>query len=110
MTRKFSVIALEMPARVQPVASDIGWRKIASENIAPIPTQVISAPAAMMTQRYDEVTCSSDMKASWPSCAVCHKDAGRAHNPTCLCDILHGSRHSHRPTEQVNSQRAGIGA
>ena len=44
-------MALEMPARVQPVASAIGCRKIASENIAPMPTQVISAPTAMMTQR-----------------------------------------------------------
>ena len=49
--RKLSVIALEMPARDQPVALDIGSRKIASENIAPSATQVISAPAAMITKR-----------------------------------------------------------
>ena len=44
-------MALEMPARDQPVSIDIGSRKIASENIAPSATQVISAPAATMTQR-----------------------------------------------------------
>ena len=51
MTRKLSVIALDMPARDQPVSGDIGSRKTASENIAPMATQVISAPAATMTQR-----------------------------------------------------------
>lgn len=51
MTRKFSVIAVDMPARDQPVSSAIGSRKIASENIAPSATHVISAPAATMTQR-----------------------------------------------------------
>ncbi|KGM35039.1 hypothetical protein P409_06725 [Inquilinus limosus MP06] len=51
MTRKLSVMALEMPARLQPVSDAIGCRKIASENIAPMPTQVMSAPTPMMTQR-----------------------------------------------------------
>jgi hypothetical protein len=49
MTRKLRVIALDMPARDQPVAVDIGSRKIARENIAPRATQVISAPAATIT-------------------------------------------------------------
>ena len=43
--RKLSVIALEMPARDQPVAVDIGSRKIASKNIAPRATHVIHACA-----------------------------------------------------------------
>ena len=49
MIRKLSVMALEMPARDQPVAVDIGSRNTASENMAPMATQVISAPAAMIT-------------------------------------------------------------
>ena len=57
MARKLSVIALEMPARDQPVAADIGSRKTASENIAPMATQVMSAPAATITQRYDDPIC-----------------------------------------------------
>ena len=51
MTRKFSVIALDMPARDQPVAVAIGSRNTASENIAPMATQVMSAPAPTITQR-----------------------------------------------------------
>jgi hypothetical protein len=51
MTTKLSVIALDMPARDQPVAVDIGSRKTASENIAPMATQVMSAPAPTMIQR-----------------------------------------------------------
>ncbi len=51
MIRKSSVIALDMPARDQPVFADIGSRYTASENIAPMPTQVISAPMATITQR-----------------------------------------------------------
>ena len=43
-------MAVEMPARDQPVASDIGCRNTASENIAPMATQPISAPAATTTQ------------------------------------------------------------
>ena len=50
MIRKSSVIAVEMPARDQPVSADIGSRKTASENIAPIATQPISAPAPTITQ------------------------------------------------------------
>ncbi len=44
-------MALDTPARDQPVASVIGCRKTASENIAPAATQGISAPMATMTQR-----------------------------------------------------------
>ncbi len=51
MVRKSSVMALDIPARDQPVAADIGCRYTASENIAPMLTQVISAPAPMITQR-----------------------------------------------------------
>src|SRR5262249_59814095 len=50
MTRKLSVIALEMPARDQPVAVDIGSRKTAKENMDPMATQVIKAPAPTITQ------------------------------------------------------------
>jgi hypothetical protein len=44
-------MALDIPARDQPVAAAIGVRYTASENIAPIATQVMSAPAATITQR-----------------------------------------------------------
>ena len=47
------VIAPEIPARDHPVSADIGSRYTASENIAPTPTHVISAPAPTITQRYD---------------------------------------------------------
>ena len=43
-------MALDMPVRDQPVASDIGCRKTASENIAPMATHPISAPAPTTTQ------------------------------------------------------------
>ena len=52
MTRKLIVMASEMPARDQPVPSEMGWRNTASENIVPAATHDISAPAATMTQRY----------------------------------------------------------
>jgi hypothetical protein len=48
---KLSVIALETPARDQPVSTVIGSRNTASENIAPMATQVMRAPAPTMTQR-----------------------------------------------------------
>jgi hypothetical protein len=51
MTRKSSVMALEMAARLQPVAPEIGPSKTASENIAPIATQPISPPSPTITQR-----------------------------------------------------------
>jgi hypothetical protein len=51
MLRKLKVMALDMPARDQPVASDIGCKNTASENIAPAATQVMTAPAKMITQR-----------------------------------------------------------
>ena len=41
--------AVEIPARDQPIASDMGWRKTPSESMAPNPTQVMMAPAATMT-------------------------------------------------------------
>jgi hypothetical protein len=50
MMMKLSVIALEMPARDQPVAVVIGSRNTARENIAPSATQLSSAPAATITQ------------------------------------------------------------
>ena len=43
-------MAVEMPVRDQPVASDMGCRKTASENIAPMATHPISAPAPTITQ------------------------------------------------------------
>jgi hypothetical protein len=50
MTRKLRVIALDMPARDQPVSVDIGSRKTASENMAPMATHVIKAPTPTITQ------------------------------------------------------------
>jgi hypothetical protein len=50
MARKTSVIAAEMPAHDQPVASAIGCRNTASENTAPKAMQVRAAPAATTTQ------------------------------------------------------------
>ena len=52
MIRKSRVMAAEMPARLQPVSADIGSRKTASENIAPIATQPIRPPRKTITQRY----------------------------------------------------------
>jgi hypothetical protein len=46
-------MALDIPARDQPVSADIGSRYTASENIDPIATHVINAPAATITQRYE---------------------------------------------------------
>jgi hypothetical protein len=43
-------MALDMPVRDQPVASDIGARKTASENTVPMATHPISAPAPTTTQ------------------------------------------------------------
>ena len=45
------VIATETPARDQLVPRDSGSRKMASENIAPRATQVMSAPIPTMVQR-----------------------------------------------------------
>ena len=42
--------AVEIPVRDQPIASDMGWRKMASESIAPTPMQVTTIPAPTMTQ------------------------------------------------------------
>ena len=43
-------MALELPARDQPVSRVIGSRNTASENMAPTATHVISAPMATITQ------------------------------------------------------------
>ncbi len=53
MTRKSSVIALDTAARLHPVAMEMGSRNTASENMAPMAMQPISAPTPTMTQRYD---------------------------------------------------------
>ena len=50
MVTKTIVMALDMPVRDQPVASDIGARKTASENTAPMATHPINPPAATTTQ------------------------------------------------------------
>ncbi len=50
MQRKLRSAAVEMPVRDQPIASDMGWRKTPSENIAPNPTQVTTIAAPTMTQ------------------------------------------------------------
>jgi hypothetical protein len=42
--------AVEMPVRDQPIASDMGWRKMLSESIAPTPMQVTTIPAPTMIQ------------------------------------------------------------
>src|SRR4029453_16433061 len=76
MATKLNVIALEIPARDQPVAVAIGSRKIASENMAPMLTQVISAPMATRTQRYGNVICEFHFPG-WPLTFVSER-AGRA--------------------------------
>jgi hypothetical protein len=53
MHRKSRVAAADMPLRDQPVPAAIGWRKTASESIAPTPMQVMSMPAPTTTQPYD---------------------------------------------------------
>ena len=50
IARKSMVMAVEMPVRDQPVSADMGCRNTASENIEPMLTQVISAPAATTIQ------------------------------------------------------------
>ncbi len=44
------VMASDTPVRDQPVASDIGCRNTASENVEPMATQPKRAPAATTTQ------------------------------------------------------------
>jgi hypothetical protein len=53
MNRKSSVAAIDMPLRDQPVSVAIGCMKTASENIEPMPMQVINMPAPTTTQPYD---------------------------------------------------------
>jgi hypothetical protein len=50
MQRKFKSAAVEMLVRDQPVASDIGCRKMPSDIIVPMPRQVMTMPAPTMTQ------------------------------------------------------------
>ena len=50
MYRKLSSAAVEMLVRDQPVAADIGCRKMPSDIIVPIPRQVMTMPAPTMTQ------------------------------------------------------------
>jgi len=50
-------MALDMPAHYQPVAVDMGSRKTAGENIAPMATQVMSAPHPRL---------SGDKEGSYP--------------------------------------------
>ena len=50
MLRKFSRATVEIPVRDQPIAGAIGWRKMLSESIAPIPMQVTTMPTPTMIQ------------------------------------------------------------
>ncbi len=50
IARKPSVMALDTAVCDQPVASVIGRRNTASENMAPIATHVMKAPSATITQ------------------------------------------------------------
>ena len=50
MNRKLSNAAIEIPARDQPIAADIGCRKTPSDNIVPRPMQVTTKPTPTMTQ------------------------------------------------------------
>src|SRR5688572_32059524 len=52
MAMKLSDIALEMPARPQPVSTDIGSRNTASENMAPTATQPMRPPRATRVHPY----------------------------------------------------------
>ena len=50
MHRKFSIAAIAIPVRDQPMAEAMGWRKTLSVSIAPNPTQVTTIPTPTMTQ------------------------------------------------------------
>ena len=50
MHRKLSSAAVEMLVRDQPVAADMGCKKMPSVIIVPIPRQVMTMPAATMIQ------------------------------------------------------------
>ena len=50
MQRKFSIAAVAIPVRDQPMADAMGWRKTLSVSIAPNPTQVTPIPTPTMTQ------------------------------------------------------------
>ena len=41
---------MEMPVRDQPMASEMGWRKMLNDIIAPIPMQVTTMPTPTITQ------------------------------------------------------------
>ncbi len=42
--------ALEIPVRVHPIAWVMGWRKMLSDSIAPMPMQVTTIPTPTMIQ------------------------------------------------------------
>jgi hypothetical protein len=48
MQSQFTMAAVEIPVRDQPVDSDMGWRKMLSESIAPTPMQVTRMPVPTM--------------------------------------------------------------
>ena len=50
MKVQFSSATVEMPVRDQPMLSAMGLRNTPSENIVPIPTQVMAAPHATTIQ------------------------------------------------------------
>src|SRR5687768_4610320 len=65
MMRKLSVMALDTPARDQPVASVIGCRNTASDIMAPTATQLMRAPIPTITQPYwTFITLSLNLVAS----------------------------------------------
>ena len=50
MARKLRSAAVEIPVRVQPIDSDIGWRKTPSEVTEPCPMQLMTIPTPTITQ------------------------------------------------------------
>jgi hypothetical protein len=91
MNRKSSVAAIDMPVRDQPVSVAIGCMKTASENIEPMPMQVINMPAPTTTQPYDSFI-SHPMPCAFPARIVqCPRDM-RSHagaSTACLALSQH---------------------
>ena len=50
MVRKLRSAAVEIPVRDQPIASAMGGRKMPSDDIAPIATQLTTMPTPTITQ------------------------------------------------------------
>ena len=50
MHSQFTVAAVEIPVRDQPIAWAMGWRNTLSESIAPMPKQVTTMPMPTMAQ------------------------------------------------------------